>query len=280
MKKFTKIVLITALILVVAGGILFGAGVASGASWETLRSHTLNNRFVGNWIDHLDEYEEWDENYDYDYDYDDKYDDNEEHDRDYSHNTSSGEYVAAADTIEALSVKLEAGEIQIKETSGSEIKISGLHSSDTVYYEEGDKELSISRNLHHDVEKTAMVIEIPKDKTFRELDLHVSAGELIASGKLTAEESSLQVEAGNLETALLDSRETDIECSAGNLSVKHTGKLADYYVEMDASMGNLSLDGKQYAGLKREETFGTQNSSRHIDIECKAGNVTVDFEAN
>ena len=311
MKKMTKIVLVTALVLVVAGGLMTGAGLVSGASFETFAQSTNESAFsrrvlrnIGNivhWDDRWEHWEEkmennmeqWGEDFEEDMeDWGDDLEDSLEHQgeelhhgiqqqqRDGKGNGSQSnltrEQTIPMDQVHNLSVEAYHGGVEIKTVAGSEIKISNLCKKDVVEYDAEDRELYIIRDCSDD-DQESMIIELPEEKIFYELDLDVTNASILAQGKIQAEESSLSVESGNLSVELLDSKETDLECYSGNLSVKHTGKLADYRVELEADSCNVKLDGQPHRGYV-QSIFGSRNSQKTIDVEGNSGNIEMSFE--
>lgn len=271
MKKFTKIMLIAALIMAILGAVLVGVGLMTGASFSEFRKNgsNIDVRFasvISRWINHGNSHD-WDEEHDWD---EDETDTNVIQSKD-------GIKVLEADKVESLSVEVQAGEAEVRVVSDDEIRISGLHSFDHVRYNEEDKELSVYREMqeHHTAEP--LVIEIPEDKKFSELDLHVEAGEIRTVGKVSAEDSSLSVEAGNLEAELLDSEDSELDCNVGNLKAVFAGKLEDYEVHAECDMGNVILNGEISAGWM-EETAGTVGSQKTIEADCNVGNMEIAFE--
>lgn len=271
MKKLIKIMLITALILGILGAIFVGAGFMTGASFSDFKANGNNidvrfARVIANWINHGNSHD-WDEEEEWD---DDSIDLNMMKSKD-------GTKALEADKVESIRVEVQAGKAEIRVISGDEIRISGLHSFDHVRYNKEEKELSVFREMKEHHSEKPLLIEIPEKKKFRELDLHVEAGEIRTFGKLSVKESSLSVEAGNLETELLDSDDSDLECSVGNLKAVFTGKLADYEVHAECDMGNFILDGEISSGWM-ENTFGTVGSQKTIEAENSVGNMEIAFE--
>ena len=274
MKKFTKICLITALVLAVAGAVLTGAGMVSGASFQKF-AENMEKSGVGYtnkiyWLDRIDErMEHFEERAEH---YSEKWDDDPWENEEAYTETKSFE----ASQVECLIVEAYAGSIEIKPGTGDEIKISNLTDMDTVEFEEDDRELYVSRENEEDNQE-ALVIEIPEKKVFQELELTSSASNVVVRGKIQAKETTLCAEAGKLKVELLDSRETDMECDAGKLIVKHTQKLADYTVDMETDACKVNLDRETYSGWQ-EGSFGAKNADKHIDIEGNAGSIVISFE--
>ena len=294
MKKFTKIALITALVMLVTGGILTAGGILFGASpkafLDGLERSTENNHvfyrwFGTNWLERLTDLddleemgEEW-ENY-----WEER---GESWTRDWSDETgvrnmdwseASQRGSIEASRVKSLYVTAEAGEIRIQPSPDEKIWISGLDSS--LYVADMDldtKELTISRSDSSvDSEKT-LLIQIPQDKRFEDLYLNSSAGSLEAEGKLAAGSCDIDVAAGNLEVELMEAEDSTLNCAAGRLKIKYTGKLNDYAADVSVNTGALDLGGESIEGF-HEGTFGAESSDKTMDIENNAGNIRVDFE--
>ena len=282
MKKFTKIALITALVMLITGGILTAGGILFGASPQAFmngmeRSAEKNdifNRWFGmNWLDRLtglDDLEKFGE------DWEDYCDETGVRNMDWSEASQRGSIEASR--VKSLYVTAEAGEIRIQPSPDEKIWISGLDSS--LYVADMDldtKELTISRSDSSvDSEKT-LLIQIPQDKRFEDLYLNSSAGSLEAEGKLAAGSCDIDVAAGNLEVELMEAEDSTLNCAAGRLKIKYTGKLNDYAADVSVNTGALDLGGESIEGF-HEGTFGAESSDKTMDIENNAGNIRVDFE--
>ena len=294
MKKFTKIALITALVMLITGGILTAGGILFGASPQAFmngmeRSAEKNdifNRWFGmNWLDRLtglDDLEKFGE------DWEDYWEERgESWTRDWSDETgvrnmdwseASQRGSIEASRVKSLYVTAEAGEIRIQPSPDEKIWISGLDSS--LYVADMDldtKELTISRSDPSVGSEKVLLVQIPQDKVFKELYLNSSAGSLEAEGKLAAGSCNMEVAAGNMEVALLEADDSTLNCEAGRLRIKYTGKLEDYTADVSVDSGALDLDGESVGGF-HEGSFGAVSSDKTIDIDNSAGNVRVDFE--
>ena len=294
MKKFTKIALITALVMLITGGVLTAGGILFGASPKafldglersTENNHVFNRWFGADWLERLTDLddleemgEEW-ENY--------WQERGESWTRDWSDETgvrnmdwseASQRGSIEASRVKSLYVTAEAGEIRIQPSPDEKIWISGLDSS--LYVADMDldtKELTISRSDSSvDSEKT-LLIQIPQDKRFEDLYLNSSAGSLEAEGKLAAGSCDIDVAAGNLEVELMEAEDSTLNCAAGRLKIKYTGKLNDYAADVSVNTGALDLGGESIEGF-HEGTFGAESSDKTMDIENNAGNIRVDFE--
>ena len=296
MKKFTKIALITALIMLITGGILTAGGILFGASPQAFmngmeRSAEKNdifNRWFGmNWLDRLtglDDLEKFGE------DWEDYWEERgESWTRDWSDETgvrnmdwseASQRGSIEASRVKSLYVTAEAGEIRIQPSPDEKIWVSGSGLDSSLYAADFDLDtgvLTVSRSDGLVDSSRSLLIQIPQAKVFEELYLNSSAGSLEAEGKLAAESCDIDVAAGNLEVELLEADDSMLNCTAGRLRIKYTGRLEDYTADVRVDSGALDLGGESIDGF-HEGTFGAISSDKTMNIENSAGNIRIDFE--
>ena len=294
MKKFTKITLITALVMLITGGILMAGGILFGASPKAflnglergIGNNDIFYRWFGNhWLERLTDLdgleeisEEWEDFWKARGDswIRDWSDETGVRNMDWS--DASQKASIDASKVESLYVTAEAGEIRIQPSPDEKIWILGLDSNFYVADMDLDtKELTISRSDPSVGSEKVLLVQIPQDKVFKELYLNSSAGSLEAEGKLAAGSCNMEVAAGNMEVALLEADDSTLNCEAGRLRIKYTGKLEDYTADVSVDSGALDLDGECVDGF-HEGSFGAVSSDKTIDIDNSAGNVRVDFE--
>ena len=296
MKKFTKIALITALIMLITGGILTAGGILFGASPQAflngLERGTKNNSVFNRWfgtgwlerltdLDDLEEIgEEW-ENY-----WEER---GESWTRDWSDESgvrnmnwseASQRGRIEASKVKSLYVTAEAGEIRIQPSPDEKIWVSGSGLDSGLYAADFDLDtgvLTVSRSDGLVDSSRSLLIQIPQAKVFEELYLNSSAGSLEAEGKLAAESCDIDVAAGNLEVELLEADDSMLNCTAGRLRIKYTGRLEDYTADVRVDSGALDLGGESIDGF-HEGTFGAISSDKTMNIENSAGNIRIDFE--
>ncbi|HJB35546.1 MAG TPA: DUF4097 domain-containing protein [Candidatus Blautia merdipullorum] len=296
MKKFTKIALITALIMLITGGILTAGGILFGASPQAflngLERGTKNNSVFNRWfgtgwlerltdLDDLEEIgEEW-ENY-----WEGR---GESWIRDWSDETgvrnmnwseASQKGRIEASKVKSLYVTAEAGEIRIQPSPDEKIWVSGSGLDSSLYAADFDLDtgvLTVSRSDGLVDSSRSLLIQIPQAKVFEELYLNSSAGSLEAEGKLAAGSCDIDVAAGNLEVELMEAEDSTLNYAAGRLKIKYTGKLNDYAADVSVNTGALDLGGESIDGFY-EGSFGAESSDKTMDIENNAGNIRIDFE--
>ena len=282
MKKFTKIALITALIMLITGGILTAGGILFGASPQAFL-----NGFGTGWLERLTDLddleeigEEW-ENY-----WEER---GESWTRDWSDESgvrnmnwseASQRGRIEASKVKSLYVTAEAGEIRIQPSPDEKIWVSGSGLDSSLYAADFDLDtgvLTVSRSDGLVDSSRSLLIQIPQAKVFEELYLTSSAGRLEAEGKLAAESCDIDVAAGNLEVKLLEADDSMLNCTAGRLRIKYTGRLEDYTADVRVDSGALDLGGESIDGF-HEGTFGAISSDKTMNIENSAGNIRIDFE--
>ena len=296
MKKFTKIALITALVMLITGGILTAGGILFGASPKafldglersTENNHVFNRWFGTDWLERLTDLddleemgEEW-ENY-----WEER---GESWTRDWSDETgvrnmdwSDASQKASIDAskVESLYVTAEAGEIRIQPSPDEKIWVSGSGLDSSLYVADFDIDtgvLTVSRSDGLVDSSRSLLIQIPQAKVFEELYLNSSAGSLEAEGKLAAGSCDIDVAAGNLEVELMEADDSTLNCDAGRLRIKYTGRPEDYTADVSVASGALDLGGESIDGF-HEGTFGAVSSDKTMDIENNAGNIRIDFE--
>lgn len=274
MKKFTKIVLISILCLGLLGGILFGAGVAAGGSIDLVYegNHLANTRLfrmIAHKLQkHEHRYEEWEDKWDEGLSDIDAVDDD----------STPGNLEYSQTEVEGLLLEVDTGIAEIRTTTGNTIRILGVREDDTVSRSFDNKELYIEAEGDHDSEKTKLVIEVPENKTFKDLELVSDTAQIKTVGKLRTDKAYLETDTGSVQAEYLEFQTGEIECSTGNLQVKCAGKLNDYTVYAESDSGNLVLDGKEYVGYQ-EGVFGNADSQKTIDVSNDMGNMEIEFES-
>lgn len=141
---------------------------------------------------------------------------------------------------------------------------------------------------------TEGIVEIPAGYRFREAELEVKAGVIIAE-KLNADEfdasvkaakmvlnhfkamdADFSVEAGSF-TAIgeIDTR-LEAEAKAGSMSVSLAGGENDYNYKLENAVGNVTVGGNVYSGLSKDKKVNS-GTNKTIVIDCAAGSVDIQF---
>lgn len=112
-----------------------------------------------------------------------------------------------------------------------------------------------------------------------DLDVSVAAGEFTNAGKISvANDTTITVGTGNVELSELDIYNLEVDCGIGNVDLNILGKEADYNYEISCSAGNVDIGGSSYSGVGHNKNITNPNARRDMNLDCGVGNITVNFE--
>lgn len=296
MKKFTKVCLITSLLLIIIGGTLCAVGAAAGG-WRLARELGTNNSLVwfaweipGNygwrhWFD-WDDLDDWD-NLD---DWDDLEDIKEANDL--KIHSGSGHEMPAG------------GEVHHETAAGTDVNISGGNISQT--YEDTGVRAADVKNLQIEIGGAALYLYESEDDCFRiktegkgTYRSYEKNGTFHLEGNLDKKwvrngisneekvylclpkgivfhEADIEIGAGWAEIDVLSADEISLSAGAGGINVK---ELTCTELEIDTGAGEVALYGVTAQQMDVENGLGNTYVqgivSRKIDIECGMGNTDL-----
>lgn len=274
MKKVIKGMLISSGAFLVVGLALLLSGFLLGATWSQVGNALTSGRYsFGNrwsWYNHDD------------------------YDEDDSRTISSGQYDLK--DIKKLSVNMAAGDLKIKTGNTNKFEVENDQSRGRLLLDESGDSLDITfkgRNWRNGGKATLWV---PKDFEFEAVDLYmgagnmtidtlhaknleveVAAGNLECNGKIYADKSQWEIRAGHIKTKWLDSNQTNLVCSAGELKVGFAGSASNYNLEGECTAGEVKYNGDKFLWDSSIEKTNN-NAKRSIDVDCTAGKINIDFE--
>ena len=108
------------------------------------------------------------------------------------------------------------------------------------------------------------------------LEINVGAGNFTVHD-MEIGELNCEVGMGNVFLNGAISGDAKAECSMGNISLALENDITDFNYKLEASMGNITLDGKEYAGFASEKKIDNQ-ASKTIKLQCNMGNIDVSFQ--
>ena len=88
---------------------------------------------------------------------------------------------------------------------------------------------------------------------------------------------NVEVGAGDLEFSEQIAGNTDIKCGAGDVDLELTGRYTDYNYVTKCGAGDIEIGEKEFGGLANKKEIDN-GASRTINIECGAGDVSIDFK--
>lgn len=300
MRKFSKVVLITAGVLGAAGIGLFAGGAAMGANISEM---DLQQYYQGPRIRILERLLDCDE------------DDWDEDDWDEEHHVEEPERYAALSgtslssgsektdseiyTLEVpseMEIDLSYDELIFREYDGEKIQaeITGDEDGNVKIYTEDD-ELKIKSRKK--VEGRRIVISCPPDVRFRKIGIDVDAGAVSVENALEAEDISIsvgagtfsntssvkaadveaEVGAGTLTLKGLNAENVEAECGLGTMRMEVEGREEDYSYRLSCGAGSIKLGDGEYTGLGAVKKIDNPDASRKMQLQCGMGTVNVSF---
>lgn len=300
MKKFTKVMLVLTAVVAIAGVGLCGAGVAMGATTESVAVVRKVKNMVkdGHWMALADWDDYWDDDWDDDWDERHTYSDstvtgNTEGDcRVYTF--SDGELGRA----EEMEFDLRYDELIFEPYDGAELRIEIYNDdAENIRVRAGDDGFEIKSTARTDDDRTVMVyypegealpflkldisvdagVVTMGDLEVDELDVSVGAGVFEGNGEITAREASFEVGAGSIRVDGLTANEIDGECGMGEMILTVNGSEEEWNYQVEVGAGQVTIGNESYSVLAGEKNLTNPGAMKKMDLECGMGSIEVDF---
>jgi hypothetical protein len=282
MKKFTKICLITALILILVGGTICVIGVASGgwkqvdeiggnSSWAKML-YGVSHAYTGNYFDDIEEWadgkEDWIsdsteyENYGDGWDFDMEgwgFDDAQNWDykgKGIAVGSDYSQITAGEPGIKTMYISIGGAALYIKEAQDGNFGIQKEGKGIYEYYEE-DGVLHLignHKNRVNDGEK--VYLYIPEGAQFEKVAIAEGAG-LADLGKLDADEIELQIGAGMATSDNINCSSLKIDIGAGKVTL---GGVKAQELDMNVGVGHAYVEA---------------DITKEINVDCGLGAVEL-----
>ncbi|MCI8326911.1 MAG: DUF4097 domain-containing protein [Lachnospiraceae bacterium] len=280
MKKFTKVCLLIAAVLMMLGLTACAAGAVMGAGSTTLRElwddgdlniwgWRIGKDGIG-WI----------------------------HDDDWMDGEEFVDRFQAAE-IHGMDIYLKHTYLEIEESDTDEVILT-VERNDGEFQsslKDGILTLRDERSGHHARRNYEVKLELPKGMELKEIKIENRAGVLesddfvlkadkidiqggageVELDRVKTKEFYLEVGAGNADIQNLDAEKADISCGVGNIDIQLMGKELDYNYELSCGIGNVNIGLESYSGLGRTKKIDN-SASKTVRLECGVGNITVDME--
>lgn len=305
MKKFVKIMLILTLVLVVGGIGFTTAGVAMGATTESVNFL----RHMKNRLEHMGRESvtavthKWDDDWDED-DWDE--DDWDEDDWNGEHASakvleSSGEdasRVYELEHVEELELSLRYDDLSMEPYEGSVVRVEIYDDpEEAVRVHTNEDGVEIESNSRAEEGRVIQVF-YPQDSRFRKLDIEVEEGTVtmgaveadeldvsVGAGtfdgleKIVAREAGFSVGTGALTVEALTADSVEGECGMGEMNLTLDGAQTDWNAQLECKAGEILLGEDSYSALGMEKSIRNEGAKKYLELECGAGSVEVDFAA-
>ena len=312
MKKFTKGALITVLVFVILGVTLCAVGIGIGFRYTSIPQMIRDGVFnIGPGWEHWSDIWDWN-------DWDDDW-------GSWSNGTTETFDFSKEECadIQKLKLLIECGIVEVEETGENqgihvEVKYRKENSKRDITVNKDGNTLWIEENgsgklLTND--NVRIVIQIPSNMEFKEIELDNSAGEITVNHALYAENVSIivgagesvinkelqisgtlyaEVAAGEIDFAKINAGKIELnagvgeidvekasadevilECGVGELDVTLEGSKEDYSYKIDCGIGEVEIAGRSYSGLGTTKEIS--GGSKTVDIDCGVGEINVDF---
>ena len=271
-KNKTKIIITIAIICVIIGSVLLGAGLAMGGDIQTLHIGKDNTSwwpFEGSLGINVSEENEYTDN---------------------SRNT--WEMPLNKDT--QLSIEMDLGDIRIKEGNESKIKFYNIKESEvTTKLDGNEKEIKIRRpGIHHNVKNARMEITLRKDAVynlevdnklgdinindlnFRKLDIEANMGDITLQD-IHSKQTDVNNDCGDIKMFGVYEGETSVENKLGDIKMEITGNKNTFDFDIENKLGDTLIQDQNYEfKSKIKEKHGNAN---RLEIDCHLGDIKVHF---
>ncbi|HIY02030.1 MAG TPA: DUF4097 domain-containing protein [Candidatus Blautia faecipullorum] len=297
MRKFSKVALITAAALGIAGIGFSAGGAAMGASLSEL---DLQQYYDGPRLHFLERWLDWDW---------DDWDEEEHHEEESEHYASRSGTAVSAQTEgtdgekyslavpSELDIELTYDELILREYEGGKVQVEVTGDEDgnvKVYTEDGELKIESRKKA----KRRRIVVSCPPDTEFRKVGIDVDAGAVSVESPLSAGEFSVSVGAGvfsgvssvtatdaevevgtgTLTMKNLDAENIDAECGLGTMELTVKGREEDYSYRLSCGAGSVELGEGEYSGVGAVKKIDNPNASRKMQLQCGMGTVKVSFE--
>ncbi len=211
--------------------------------------------------------------------------------------------------VDSLEIEVGAAQVELLQNDSSDQITVWADCENDTYVKNGV--LHIENQV--DLEECTIIIAIPSNAVFGEIDISGSACEMnierletkyieleVDAGQITvadlnAEDAQFEIGAGeifvdyaNIEQMDVNigmgnfvyegeiTRRGSVDCGMGNAELHLKGDKEDYNYEIDCAAGNVDIGNQSYGGLAAEKTINN-HADATIEIDCGMGNVTIEF---
>lgn len=196
--------------------------------------------------------------------------------------------------IKILKLESSLMDVKIKEGNNPLVEYEGMESIKPICeYNESSKTLTIKqpdikvRNAKSSSDNE-LVITLPENAMLDLFDLQQSCGDVsiddIRAERIEIENNLGEVRAkevaattlditdnlGNVEIKECTAGDVTVEASLGNVDVELNDNIVDYSITANASLGNITIDGKKYNG-----SFTQSGSKGTIKVDASLGDVEI-----
>ena len=258
MKKFTKIAVVLAVIFAIIGISCVIASFAMGLTWDRLTGMVTEGKF--NFAFELDDVHE------------------DEKGVVKVPNEKKGDVMIPDESFRNLDIEFAAGTLEIVYADVEKVEVQRKNVTNFSCYVEEDT-LHIEGGIKIGVNSNngSIVVNIPRNTTFDEVDLELDAGKATFSG-LVANSVDIEVGAGEVSLKGLDTKALDTSVGAGKLYIELVGGESDYNYNAECGMGDIKIGTVSISGMGGSKETNNPGASRFMDLECGMGEIQIEFQ--
>lgn len=275
MKVWKKVLLIISGVAAVIGVCCIAVGLVLGVSWKDFKEIISYRSFhqIGEQIEEF-----WDH-----------------HGEDRWEITGSKEKEHFSG-VRNLEIEADYSSIVLEQYDGSDVQVEASSVSASRYNAKREgSTLYVRDKTHGNNYRSQIKILIPEDIQLHRISLDAGAGDIeidvmkadefsckigggrfYVSEKLTAEKMECNVEAGQMDFALISGSEINLECGAGQITAELEGSEKDYRLEGECGLGRIAFGSDSYGSISENITRGS--GSREVNLECGVGQIEIRFE--
>ncbi len=119
-------------------------------------------------------------------------------------------------------------------------------------------------------------ITIPRGVVLDEISIEVEGGE-VEIDRFSCKNMEIEIQAGSVNFRGDVEERISVECQAGAVSGLLAGRPEDFNVDVECSVGSVTVGGSTWAGLFMDQEAGSGNRSKEMELSCEAGSIDLDF---
>lgn len=184
------------------------------------------------------------------------------------------------EACDSMDIDLGAGMLAIEYADVEEIEVIFTEESKPIVkvkngtlVVKGDAGVGIHDN---EIENLMIVIKIPRDMQFDEVDMELGASKAIMEG-LNADKLDIEVGAGQAIINRLIVNEMQVNVGIGQVDVAMYGTESDYNYHIECGVGTIKIGENSYSGLASAHELYDADIEKQIKVECGIGEINIRF---
>lgn len=248
MKRFTKIALTLAVIFTVIGFACVIISMALGLTWGRFSNMVKDGKFSFGF------------------------------DNDISLSWKEEDTIQDIKDVRDMEIEVGAGKLEVyyADVEKIQVKQEGVKKF-SCYVEDGTLYIEGNNNLWKSRSVGKIVVQIPKDIVFDEVDMEIGAGQTTIKD-LAANSVNIEVGAGEAHLTSLDTKELDASTGAGSLYVELIDSETDYSYDAECGIGQIMIGKTSIGGFGDSRNVENPGAKKYMDLECGIGQIEIKFQ--